>query len=170
MTGVSRSDRPMLRYISARTRSATPFTISAPSSAGSICTRNNSLQLFCPQAPLMYSNDWYYITVEAQMKEKRPVLIVGAGPTGMTAALEIVGFGIPLRLVDKDSAPANTSRALAVQSRALERMQQRGLADEMVRLGNKGLFTTMYAAGKQLGQVDLRQIDRRFNYTLLLAQ
>jgi 2-polyprenyl-6-methoxyphenol hydroxylase-like FAD-dependent oxidoreductase len=104
------------------------------------------------------------------MQENRPVLIVGAGPTGMTAALELVRFGIPLRLVDKYSAPADTSRALAVQSRTLELMQQRGLADEMVELGNKGLFTTMYAAGKQLGKVDLRQIDSRFNYTLLLAQ
>src|SRR5271154_3045190 len=33
----------MLRYISARTRSATPFTTSAPSCAGSMCTRNRRL-------------------------------------------------------------------------------------------------------------------------------
>ncbi|WP_158615320.1 FAD-dependent monooxygenase [Acidipila sp. EB88] len=104
------------------------------------------------------------------MQEKRPVLIVGAGPTGMAAALELVRFGIPLRVVDKYAEPSGTSRALAVQARTLELMHQRGLADEMVALGNKGLFTTMYAAGKQLGQVDLRQIDSRFNYTLLLAQ
>jgi 2-polyprenyl-6-methoxyphenol hydroxylase-like FAD-dependent oxidoreductase len=104
------------------------------------------------------------------MQEKRPVLIVGAGPTGMAAALELVRFGIPLRLVDKYSVPSDTSRALAVQSRTLELMQQRGLADEMLALGNQGHFTTLYAAGKQLGQVDLRNIDSRFNYTLLLAQ
>jgi hypothetical protein len=40
ITGVGRSDRPMLRYISVRTRSATPLTISAPSCAGSMCGRN----------------------------------------------------------------------------------------------------------------------------------
>jgi 2-polyprenyl-6-methoxyphenol hydroxylase-like FAD-dependent oxidoreductase len=118
----------------------------------------------------MDSNDWYYFTMETPMQEKRPVLIVGAGPTGMAAALELVRFGIPLRIVDKFSAPSDTSRALAVQARTLELMQQRGLADEMLSLGNKGLFTTMYAAGKQLGQVDLRHVDSRFNYTLLLAQ
>ena len=40
ITGVGRSDRPMLRYISVRTGSATPLTISAPSCAGSMCGRN----------------------------------------------------------------------------------------------------------------------------------
>jgi 2-polyprenyl-6-methoxyphenol hydroxylase-like FAD-dependent oxidoreductase len=104
------------------------------------------------------------------MQEKRPVLIVGAGPTGMTAALELARFDIPLRLIDKYIGPSETSRALAVQARTLELLHQRGLSDEMVALGNKGLFTTMYAAGKRLGQVDLRQIDSRFSYTLLLAQ
>lgn len=104
------------------------------------------------------------------MQETRPVLIVGAGPTGLTAAAELVRFRIPVRLVDKYKTPPNTSRALAVQSRTMELMHQRGLAGEMVRLGNRGLFTTLYSDGKLLGTVDLRQIDSRFNFTLLLAQ
>ena len=88
----------------------------------------------------------------------------------MTAAMELVRFGVPVRLVDKYAEPPDTSRALAVQSRTVELMHQRGLATEMTQLGNKGLFTTLYADGKVLGTVDLRQIDSRFNFTLLLAQ
>ena len=40
-----------------------------------------------------------------------PILIVGAGPTGLTAALELSRFGLPVRLVDKLKEPATTSRA-----------------------------------------------------------
>ncbi len=88
----------------------------------------------------------------------------------MTAAMELARFGIPVRLVDKYTAPANTSRALAVQSRTVEQMQQRGLAEEMLRLGNRAFSATIFAENKQLGKVDLHQIDSRFNFILLLAQ
>ena len=104
------------------------------------------------------------------MKESRPVLIVGAGPTGLTAALELARFKIPIRLIDKYQAPSDTSRAIAVQSRTVELMQQRGLAEEMVRLGNKGYSATLYAEAKQLGKVELHEIESRFNFALLLPQ
>ena len=42
------------------------------------------------------------------------VLIVGAGPTGLTAALELSRLGIPVRIIEKQSAPATTSRAVGV--------------------------------------------------------
>ena len=41
-----------------------------------------------------------------------PVLIVGAGPTGLTAALELSRMGVTVRLIDKREAPAATSRAI----------------------------------------------------------
>ena len=43
------------------------------------------------------------------------VLIIGAGPTGMTAALELSRMGIPIRIVERMSQPAATSRAIGVQ-------------------------------------------------------
>jgi 2-polyprenyl-6-methoxyphenol hydroxylase-like FAD-dependent oxidoreductase len=45
-----------------------------------------------------------------------PVLIVGAGPTGLTAALELSRMGVTVRLIDKRAAPAATSRAIGVQA------------------------------------------------------
>jgi 2-polyprenyl-6-methoxyphenol hydroxylase-like FAD-dependent oxidoreductase len=61
------------------------------------------------------------------MTTTRPVLIVGAGPTGMTAAFELNRFGIPIRLIDKLLEPATTSSAAVVQPRTLELLEQRGL-------------------------------------------
>ena len=102
--------------------------------------------------------------------ETNPILIVGAGPTGLTAAMELSRMGVPVRLIDKWAAPSTTSRALAVQARTLELLAQRGLADEMLRRGNIGHATTLYGNGKQLAKVNLSEIESRYNYILLLAQ
>ena len=49
-----------------------------------------------------------------------PVLIVGAGPTGLVLALWLTRLGVSVRIIDKTAEPGTTSRALAVQARTLE--------------------------------------------------
>jgi 2-polyprenyl-6-methoxyphenol hydroxylase-like FAD-dependent oxidoreductase len=63
------------------------------------------------------------------------VLIVGAGPTGLVLALWLTHFGIPLRIIDKDDGPGETSRAMGVQARTLEFYQQLGIAQEVISKG-----------------------------------
>ena len=58
-----------------------------------------------------------------------PVLIVGAGPTGLVLALWLTKLGVAVRIIDKTAEPGTTSRALAVQARTLEFYRQVGLAD-----------------------------------------
>jgi 2-polyprenyl-6-methoxyphenol hydroxylase-like FAD-dependent oxidoreductase len=48
------------------------------------------------------------------------VLIVGAGPTGLTLAAQLARFSVRFRLIDKQFDRAQESRALAVQARSLE--------------------------------------------------
>lgn len=104
------------------------------------------------------------------MAESLPVLIAGAGPTGLTAAIELSRMGVPVRIVDKIKEFSTTSRALAVQARTLELFEQRGLADEMLRIGNAARGTSIYADGKLLGRIDLTLVPSPFNMILLLAQ
>ena len=99
-----------------------------------------------------------------------PVLIVGAGPTGLTAALELSRLGVPVRIIDKQAAPATTSRAVGVQARTLELLELRGLAEEMVRLGNPGLGTSFYGGGRRLVRLDFTRIDSRYHYLLFISQ
>ena len=99
-----------------------------------------------------------------------PILIVGAGPTGLTAAMELSRFGIPVRLIDKANEAATTSRAIGIQARTLELMQQRGLADEMVRLGNPAPGGSVYGGGKRVVRLDYGHIDSKYAYTLFLSQ
>ena len=90
-----------------------------------------------------------------------PILIAGAGPTGLTAALELSRMGVAVRLIDKRQAPATTSRAIGVQARTLELFEQRGLAEEMVRLGNRGRFGSIYGGGKRVFRLDFGQVESR---------
>ena len=66
---------------------------------------------------------------------ERPVLIVGAGPTGLVLALWLTRLGVRVRIVDKAAEPGTTSRALAVQARTLELYQPLGLASAVVERG-----------------------------------
>ena len=100
----------------------------------------------------------------------QPILIIGAGPTGLTAAMELSRFGLPVRLIEKAKEPSTTSRAIGVQARTLELMQQRGLADEMVRLGNPAPGASVYGGGKRVVRMDYGHIDSRYAYTLFLSQ
>jgi 2-polyprenyl-6-methoxyphenol hydroxylase-like FAD-dependent oxidoreductase len=108
--------------------------------------------------------------VERAGRELRPVVVVGAGPTGLTAALELTRFGIPVRLIDKATEAKTTSRAIGVQARTLELMEMRGLAEEFVAAGHRGLGGAMYGGGKRVARLDFTRLRSRYNYLLFLSQ
>jgi 2-polyprenyl-6-methoxyphenol hydroxylase-like FAD-dependent oxidoreductase len=64
-----------------------------------------------------------------------PVLIVGAGPTGLNLALSLARRGVPFRIISEANGPGEHSRALAVQARTLEFYGQFGFAGEVVAQG-----------------------------------
>lgn len=74
-----------------------------------------------------------------------PILVVGAGPTGLTCALSLARRGVAVRIVDKSTGPAQASRAMVVHARNLEFYRQLGFADEVV------------AAGIEIDRVHLRE-------------
>ena len=90
-------------------------------------------------------------------EDLKPVLIAGAGPTGMMAAIELSRFNIPVRLIDKNDKPETTSRAVGVQARTLELLEQRGLASSLVKLGNPGLALSIYGDDRRLFRLDFER-------------
>jgi 2-polyprenyl-6-methoxyphenol hydroxylase-like FAD-dependent oxidoreductase len=99
-----------------------------------------------------------------------PVLVIGAGPTGLTAALELSRMGIDVRIVDEAQDPSTTSRALGVQARTLELLRPRGVADEMLRLGNRVMRTALHADGRRIASIDFTRMESDYDFILMLAQ
>ncbi|MDT5093898.1 MAG: hypothetical protein QOH60_3261 [Mycobacterium sp.] len=60
------------------------------------------------------------------------VLVVGAGPTGLMAAVVLNRRGLAAVVVDRKAGPTRESRALAVQARTMEIYDQLGLADKVL--------------------------------------
>jgi 2-polyprenyl-6-methoxyphenol hydroxylase-like FAD-dependent oxidoreductase len=60
------------------------------------------------------------------------VLIVGAGPTGLMAAVVLAKRGISAVIVDRKAGPTRESRALAVQARTMEIYDQLGIAEHVL--------------------------------------
>ena len=86
------------------------------------------------------------------------ILIVGAGPTGLSLAIWLARFGIRFRIVDKNDDVAPISRALGVHARTLEFYRQLGFADEAITRGVVMPSVNLWARGKRAASVPLRDI------------
>lgn len=64
-----------------------------------------------------------------------PVLIVGAGPSGLNRSLALARRNVPHRLISDANGPGEQSRAMVVQARTLEFYGQFGFAGEVVNQG-----------------------------------
>lgn len=84
-----------------------------------------------------------------------PVLIVGAGPTGLALALWLTRLGVPVRIIDRAAEAGTTSRALAVQARTLELYGQLGIADRLVEGGVQIAGLNLWVKGARATRVPL---------------
>ncbi|MEV0386641.1 FAD-dependent monooxygenase [Nonomuraea sp. NPDC050643] len=80
-----------------------------------------------------------------------PVLVVGAGPSGLTLANELARHGVTVRIIDRATTPATTSRALVVQPRSLEIFEDMGVIDDVLATGSKApSINVMFADDKSV--------------------
>ncbi len=100
------------------------------------------------------------------------VLIVGAGPTGLTLALQLAAFGVRARIADRGLDRVHESRALAIQPRTLEVLTGPGVTDELVACGNPAVRLRMHLRGRVLTvpMFDLGLDDTAYPYLLFLSQ
>ena len=85
-----------------------------------------------------------------------PVLIVGAGPTGLTLGLRLARHGTPFRIVDGASGPGLASRAMVLQARTLEFYGQLGLAEEVIGRGIPVQTAHFREHGAEMAALSLR--------------
>src|SRR5499427_257896 len=101
------------------------------------------------------------------------VLIVGAGPTGLMLANQLIRRGVRAQIIDRHSGPAQQSRALGVQARTLEIYQKLGIAERAIELGKVGDGANIWAQGVHMANIPLGAAGGSvtpYPYILVLGQ
>ena len=101
-----------------------------------------------------------------------PVLIVGAGPVGLTLACELTRYQVPVRIVDKAPQRTDKSKALVLWSRTLELLDRgdQGSAP-FVEAGFKVVGVNIVTAdGAVVGHVKMDSVASPYPYALMLPQ
>jgi 2-polyprenyl-6-methoxyphenol hydroxylase-like FAD-dependent oxidoreductase len=98
------------------------------------------------------------------------VLVVGAGPTGLTVAASLLARGVRAVVVDKLAEGQNTSRAAAVNAHTLEVLDDLDVARRMVNAGLIAPRFTMREGRRILIPVDFGELPTQYPYTLMLSQ
>ncbi|MCU0819853.1 MAG: FAD-dependent monooxygenase [Beijerinckiaceae bacterium] len=97
-------------------------------------------------------------------------LIVGAGPTGLAAALNLAQAGHAVRIIDRNPAPTSESRAIVITHRTLDMLRDLGVSDKFVSMGHivRGLILTVN--GQNKAQIDFEFIPHKLKGLLVVPQ
>ena len=94
------------------------------------------------------------------------VLVVGAGPTGLTLALQAAQMGAKVRVVERRSTPRVWAPALAVHPRTLEMLRGLGVANELLARGMAQVDLEIHVGetvvSASLGRLHLRETEFPF--------
>ncbi|HEY9685127.1 MAG TPA: FAD-dependent monooxygenase [Oculatellaceae cyanobacterium] len=97
-------------------------------------------------------------------------LVVGAGPIGLTMALDLTMRGIKCRIVDRLEQPSDKSKAVGIHARTLELLEVLGIEKEFLELGHKIHATNIYSGKTKLVHLSMDEIGGQYPYALMLPQ
>jgi 2-polyprenyl-6-methoxyphenol hydroxylase-like FAD-dependent oxidoreductase len=98
------------------------------------------------------------------------VLVVGAGPTGLVLAAELLARGISVRIIDKGDGVSLQTRAIGIHARTLEVLDMMGLAERFVERGQVVHHLRFYSEGRCLTSLEFARCGSRFGFLLDLPQ
>jgi len=101
------------------------------------------------------------------------VLVVGAGPTGLMLANQLVRRGIRTLIIDRHAGPSPETRALGVQARTMEIYARLGIVDRALALGKRGTGGNIWAGGERRARAALSDAGDQvtpYPFILILGQ
>jgi 2-polyprenyl-6-methoxyphenol hydroxylase-like FAD-dependent oxidoreductase len=104
---------------------------------------------------------------------KTQVIIVGAGPTGLSMAAQLLRYKIDFIIIERNKNPTHLSKAVVVQARTLEIFREIGLTEKAITEGRITTAINLFYKGKQKVAVDLAGLGdglSPFPYVLSLEQ
>lgn len=97
-------------------------------------------------------------------------LVVGAGPVGLTLAIELTRFGVPVRIIDRAAARTDKSKAVVVWPRTLELLDRAGLAEAFVATGLQVAATSIQEGAEVLARVAFDDLPTPYRFVLTIPQ
>jgi 3-(3-hydroxy-phenyl)propionate hydroxylase len=93
--------------------------------------------------------------LEGAAAKRRAVIVVGAGPVGLTAAIDLALHDVPVLLLDESDLVSAGSRAICWAKRTLEIWDRLGVAERMLEKGVTWSLGRVYHRGEELYNFNL---------------
>ncbi len=104
----------------------------------------------------------------------KPIIVVGAGPVGLTTALGLDFYGLPVELYEEDAGLSLDTKAGTVLTRTLEAFRRYGVADRVLaralRVDEIGDVERATGTARPSVQVDLLGEDTRYPFVINMPQ
>ena len=98
------------------------------------------------------------------------VLVVGAGPVGLTMAAELARYGVSVRIVEKAAQRTDKSKAIVMWSRSLEMLDRMGCTAPFLSAGLKVTGANIAAGVKQIAHIKVDRVASPHPYALMIPQ
>lgn len=108
--------------------------------------------------------------MHAHIPAKTDVLIIGAGPTGLTLAASLAQAGVDHVLIDKLAEGQNTSRAAVIHAHTMEALDKIGVAERLVAAGLKINRFSIRDRDTALVRLSFDKLPSPFSYLLMVPQ
>lgn len=96
------------------------------------------------------------------------ILIVGAGPTGLTLANDLARRGVPFRIIDSKPGPSSDSKGLALSISSQYALCLIGLENAVGEQGNTIRQLNIHWKGKRYSRINFDQL--KYNIKTLITQ
>ncbi|MEJ7578577.1 MAG: FAD-dependent monooxygenase [Pyrinomonadaceae bacterium] len=104
---------------------------------------------------------------------KTDVIIIGAGPTGLSLACQLIRYGVDFVICDRKETTTPHSKAIGVQARTLEIYEQIDLSQNLIAQGAIAGKARMVVGGEVRGEVEFGELGKglsAFPFVLIVEQ
>ena len=108
--------------------------------------------------------------MSSEISQTTPVLIVGAGPTGLTLATTLARYGITVRIIEKKSGLSRHTKATNLMQRNQELLSALGVLEPLNEVGGQMSRLMVHAYGKCFGPRTMHLAESPFHDVILCGQ